>query len=1185
MKLLFAALFCLFLSCGHCYFVENRGHIYDYDGVQRNDVHFYHVTNNMTIFFTDKGVVYYFQDIRPSQMDSIESGMIQNPYTHEEWEKIMFDYSNGKRIPVNVQQDFKGYRVDLEIVGANLQKCIGINPSVGITDFYHPNFNEGILGVQDFEQIKYKEVYEGVDLIFYFKDGILKYDFEVAPFADYKQIKLLYNGSDELVLDEEGNLLIKTFAGDFIENRPVSFSQDREINSSFLLSGDTISFNVSNYNRSHVLTIDPVVTWKTFFHSNASGSSFTVSHPVFDSQDNMYVALSTYNRTTFPTIDPGGGAYFTSTGGGNGLQLVIQKFNAQRQIVWSTYYASSQTTRISYAGDVIAVDQSDNIIVVGMMDFPFAGTNTFPHFNGGGGAYYNNQVGNNRAFILRFSPSGQCLHATTFNSIGTNSSGLSIQSVKVDAANNIVMAGYAYTPTSSWHAVPTANPGGSHYFNNSPVETLTPTLFRFTNNLQLNWGTYLSRGQAATFNGSGEPGTVMTIDNSGNIVIATQIDIRPESPSWGPAGSATGWAVVNPGGGAYIDASTISTHNNSRKTGILEFNSSGALVWSTLFGGNTVSGTGYTGTNAWNDPGAIGRNSHGELYVVGHSSTTNFPTVNPGGGAYFQGTRSTSSSSWARDAYIVKFNSNRQMEWSTYYGTNSSGEGTTFKGIGIDGQDNVFISGWAQLNSPLPSQVLAGSYFHASNPERAVALLKFSRENQRLWATEIGRDTWCSNTGGGFALNNSGGACSGSKLVMWAAAQNTFYGALTMVNPGGGAYFNASPEGLGTSSDFIMELTDAEIPTTHALNNDEKTCPCSGNNFTHFIHPGTERLIMSINPNGQNLGDVTAYAYVQTPSIPIDECQSPNNPLYQTAAMGRRFKATAQHPPTAPVTVRLYFDNSEFNALVSASQANANPFDDVNSLSDLFVTKFSASSNPHIYENHLFTDNCGNGAISLHTQQNSGVSSALIGGFNGASRYIEFQVSSFSEFWLHGTSGNSALPVELIDFNVYCENSLHRVQWSTASEVNNDFFALERSVNGNDWQQVDRITGMGTINELTEYAVDINPVNTLTYYRIKQTDFDGSSTIFGPIAVNCEVQKLQIYPNPSNDLFYVLAPNDKRIENIKVIDAAGNLILGDNGNNQVKLIISSANWNNGVYFVQSSFTDGSMEVGKIVIHH
>ncbi|MCC5922751.1 MAG: hypothetical protein JJT77_03100, partial [Crocinitomicaceae bacterium] len=667
--------------------------------------------------------------ISPSQMDSIESGMIQNPYSHEEWEKIMFDYSNGKKTPVNVLQDFKGYRVDLEVVGGNLQNCNGLNPSAGLLDFYHPNYSDGILGVQDFELIKYKEVYEGIDLIFYFKDGILKYDFEVAPYADYRQIKLLYNGSEALVLDEEGNLLIRTFAGDFMENRPVSFSQDREINSSFLLSGDTISFNVSNYNQAHRLTIDPVVTWKTFFHSNSSGSSFTVSHPVFDSQGNMYVALSTYNRTTFPTVDPGGGAYFISTGGANGLQLVVQKFNAQRQIVWSTYYASSQTTRISYAGDVIAVDHSDNLIVVGAMSFPFAGTNTFPHFNGGGGAYYNTQVGNNRAFILRFSPTGARLHATTFNSTGTNSSGLSIQSVQIDGSNNIVMAGYAYTPTTSWHPVPTANPGAPHYFNNTPLERETPVLFRFTNNLQLNWGTYISRGVAETFNGSGEPGTVMSIDNNDHIIIATQVDIRPESPSSGPAGSASGWAVVNPGGGAYIDASTISTHGNSRKTGILEFNSSGALIWSTLFGGNTVSGSGYAGTNAWNDPGAIRKNSQGDLYVVGHSSTTNFPTLNPGGGAYFQGARSTSTSSWARDAYIIKFNNNRQLEWSTYYGSNTTGDGTTFKGIGIDGQDNVFISGWVWAHAPLPSQSLAGSYFHPSNSERAVALLKFNSNN------------------------------------------------------------------------------------------------------------------------------------------------------------------------------------------------------------------------------------------------------------------------------------------------------------------------------------------------------------------------------------------------------------------------------------------------------------------------
>ena len=84
------------------------------------------------------------------------------------------------------------------------------------------------------------------------------------------------------------------------------------------------------------------------------------------------------------------------------------------------------------------------------------------------------------------------------------------------------------------------------------------------------------------------------------------------------------------------------------------------------------------------------------------------------------------------------------------------------------------------------------------------------------------------------------------------------------------------------------------------------------------------------------------------------------------------------------------------------------------------------------------------------------------------------------------------LPVNFLTFNVKSDTRQARLDFSTASETNNDYFSIERSSNGQNFETIDEVKGAGNSNEYISYDLyDRNPLNGLSFYRIKQVDFDG----------------------------------------------------------------------------------------------
>jgi hypothetical protein len=90
---------------------------------------------------------------------------------------------------------------------------------------------------------------------------------------------------------------------------------------------------------------------------------------------------------------------------------------------------------------------------------------------------------------------------------------------------------------------------------------------------------------------------------------------------------------------------------------------------------------------------------------------------------------------------------------------------------------------------------------------------------------------------------------------------------------------------------------------------------------------------------------------------------------------------------------------------------------------------------------------------------------------------------------------DGTLPVKLLSFNATLVNEKVNCAWETASETNNDYFTIERSKDGNSFEAVGNVKGQGNSNRNIRYSyTDNNPFGGISYYRLKQTDFDGKYT-------------------------------------------------------------------------------------------
>jgi hypothetical protein len=168
------------------------------------------------------------------------------------------------------------------------------------------------------------------------------------------------------------------------------------------------------------------------------------------------------------------------------------------------------------------------------------------------------------------------------------------------------------------------------------------------------------------------------------------------------------------------------------------------------------------------------------------------------------------------------------------------------------------------------------------------------------------------------------------------------------------------------------------------------------------------------------------------------------------------------------------------------------------------------------------------------------------------------------------------LGITLLSFSVSCSGDFPKLEWSTENEENNDHFTIERSKDLITWQVVAIIPGAGTASGLLEYTVfDENPGPGINYYRLSQTDFDGTTTTFGNHWIrfsNCTCkEEMTIFPNPFKDR---LLCNYSGINNVEfcLFDILGHKLCSGilfPGENEIQVSVLQS----GMYYivVQNSF--------------
>jgi hypothetical protein len=175
-------------------------------------------------------------------------------------------------------------------------------------------------------------------------------------------------------------------------------------------------------------------------------------------------------------------------------------------------------------------------------------------------------------------------------------------------------------------------------------------------------------------------------------------------------------------------------------------------------------------------------------------------------------------------------------------------------------------------------------------------------------------------------------------------------------------------------------------------------------------------------------------------------------------------------------------------------------------------------------------------------------------------------------------SNISPLPIELLSFDaVTIDNRYVELVWQTSSETNNNYFTIERSKDGNTWEAIDQIDGAGTSNVLNNYVnVDKNPHQGVSYYRLKQTDYDELYTYsqIRSADISNKESSIKVYPNPTSSSF-VLTGDDSELESIKITNMLGQDVTGSTIISKVeeaKYMIDLSQLNKGIYSLYTKNT-------------
>ena len=541
----------------------------------------------------------------------------------------------------------------------------GVDPLVGATHYLlGTDANGWRKDVPSFSKVRYNSVYPGIDVIYYGNGSHLEYDFVVAPHADPNNIQLDYQGLENLSVNEMGDLVLKTGAGELRQKKPVVYQEVQgkrvQLDGAYVIKGKIkgkrrVSFKVGRYDKSKPLIIDPVLVYSSYLGGTAGGTTGDLGFAIaVDAAGNAYVTGHTgspafpVSRASQPTL-------------GGGMDAFVLKLDPSgTTVLFSTFIGGSANDE----GHSIVLDGQGNIVVAG-----FTSSANFPVVNGAQGKI----GGNQDAFLLKLNNSGTAILYSTFLGGDLDDRALG---VALDAAGATYVTGMA-----SSRNFPTANP------------------FQSTN----------GGGLSDVF--------VTKLNSNGSIAYSTYA---------GGIGHDQAYSIAVDGdGNAYVVGFTTSV-NFPTKTPIVEFYNGGAddafvfklnpagnaLVYSTFFGGSgSESGV------------RVAVDAAGSAHVAGITSSGNFPLKNAIQPLYYENS----------DAFVVKFTPDgADAVYSTFLG----GFGTEgASGIALDAQGNTYVSGFT-TSFDFPAVNSIQTYLSS---DRDAFVTKITPDGQKLlYSTYLG---------------------------------------------------------------------------------------------------------------------------------------------------------------------------------------------------------------------------------------------------------------------------------------------------------------------------------------------------------------------------------------------------------------------------------------------------------------
>jgi Calx-beta domain/Beta-propeller repeat len=265
----------------------------------------------------------------------------------------------------------EGSVLRLKLLGTNATPQVeGQQELPGKVNYFNGNDPEKWRrNIPTYQRVQFKEVYPGIDLVYYGNQRELEYDLVVAARANPKLIRFSVEGADQIRLDKTGKLLLGLKHGEVSLNKPFIYQLDengsrREVKGAYVVNGNEVRFKLDRFDSSKPLVIDPVLTYSTLL---GSGSNDVANAIAVDSQGSAYVTGNT-DVSTFPTT---AGAFKTTNALGGAFVTKLDPTGST--LIYSTYLTGEGRA----TGLGIAVDSTGNAYITGTTS-----AENFPIVNG-----------------------------------------------------------------------------------------------------------------------------------------------------------------------------------------------------------------------------------------------------------------------------------------------------------------------------------------------------------------------------------------------------------------------------------------------------------------------------------------------------------------------------------------------------------------------------------------------------------------------------------------------------------------------------------------------------------------------------------------------------------------------------------------------------------------------------------